>query len=320
MNENTHMWDSNQWHGLPYFAISQFYQRQFGGRVYKIPVSVAQTCPNRQGLGGTRVCIFCDQWGSAAFPEYRLESLKDQIHQAKNRLQRRFHTQMFLVYFQAYTHTFGRSEHLREQLKTVWSFPEVKGIVIGTRPDCISQAVLDLWNEMSAENRFVSIELGVQTFCDERLKWLARGHNGQKAIDAIWRIKENTPVDLGIHLIFGLPHETDEEIICLAEKVNNLPIDNVKLHNLHVLKDTELADLWQRGDFDPISRELYIHRVILFLEHLRPDIAVHRLAAVASRHEELLAPHWASSKMQTYQMVLDEFKLRQSYQGRMWSS
>ena len=308
----------SQWQGLPYHAISQFYRREFGGKVYKVPVSLAETCPNREGLAGGKVCIFCDQWGSAAFPEYRMNPLHQQISQTIERLKRRFNGDMFLVYFQAYTNTFGRSQRLREQFATAFTFPEVRGVVVGTRPDCISDGVLDLWNETKDSGHFVAVELGVQSFAEDQLQWMERGHTARKSIEAIIRIKKQTQVDLGIHLMFGLPGETDEQMVNTAKMVNQLPLDNVKLHNLHVLKNTPLEEKWRNGQFIPVEREDYVRRVVLFLAHLRPDIAVHRLAAVASRHDELISPHWASSKMETYQLVLDEFKFRETYQGKNW--
>ncbi|MCB0361744.1 MAG: TIGR01212 family radical SAM protein [Bdellovibrionales bacterium] len=311
------MTNLSQWQDLPYYAISQFYRCRFGGKVYKIPVSVAQTCPNREGLAGGKVCIFCDEWGSAAFPEYRHQTLAGQIEATRARLKRRFNSDNFLVYFQAYTTTFRRTMELRLQFAEALAFADVKGVVVGTRPDCLSDALFDLWNETEEKGKFVGVELGVQSFDDEHLMWMNRGHKQETSLRAIEKIRNKTKVDLGIHLIFGLPGETREKIVSTARKVNALPIDNVKLHNLHVLKNTPLEEMWRRGEFVPITREEYIKRVVLFLEYLCPRIAVHRLAAVASRHDELVAPHWARSKMETYQLILDEFKIQSTYQGRM---
>ncbi|MCC7403404.1 MAG: TIGR01212 family radical SAM protein [Bdellovibrionales bacterium] len=307
-----------QWQGLPYYAISCFYREAFGTRVYKIPVSLADSCPNREGIRGMQTCNFCDEWGSAAFPEFRAEDLATQIEQTRARIQRRFNGAAYLVYFQAYTTTFAKSSRLREQFQVALSYSDVKGVVVGTRPDCLSPAVLDLWQETLAQGHFVGIELGVQSLVERHLTWMRRGHSAAKAIEAIQRIKSRMPINLGIHLMFGLPGETDEEIIQTADQINQLPIDNVKLHNLHVIKGTPLADEFLRGDFVPIERDDYIRRVVLFLERLNPKIAVHRLTAVASRHEELLAPAWARSKMESYQMTLDEFARLGTFQGRLF--
>jgi hypothetical protein len=304
------------WQGLPYYPISLFYKEKFGAKVYKIPVSIAETCPNREGLNGMKTCNFCDVWGSAAYPEVREKALREQIELNRDKIRRRFNANQFLVYFQAYTNTFSKVTRLREQFEVASSYEDIKGFVVGTRPDCVSEAVLKLWNEYS-EKFFVAVELGVQSFNEDQLIWMRRGHTAQKSLWAIDKIKAQCPeVDLGIHLMFGLPGETDEQIVETAKLCSRLPIDNVKLHNLHVLKHTPLADDYKKGLFEPISREQYVDRVILFLQHLDSRIAVHRVAAVASRHEELVAPRWTASKLESYQYVLDEFQRRKAYQGQ----
>ena len=304
------------WRGLPYYPISQFYRSQFGQKVHKIPVSVIQSCPNREGLKGMKTCIFCDVWGSAAYPENRSLELREQIEKVRERVRKRFNVHRFLVYFQAYTNTFARTSQLRSYFEAVKEFEDIVGMVVGTRPDCLSHGVFDLWNDYS-EEYFLAVELGVQSFDEDQLLWMRRGHTGKQSIRAIHRIKENcSGIDLGIHLIFGLPGETKKSLVETAKMISDLPIDNIKLHNLHVLKGTPLADEYARGEFSPISREEYIERVILFLQHLSPRIAVHRLAATAGRHDELIAPKWAASKMETYQIFLDEFSNLSAYQGQ----
>lgn len=262
-----------------------------------------------------KTCNFCDAWGSAAYPDVREQDLKDQILNNKMRVQSRAKASKFLVYFQAYTNTFSKTERLRQQFSVASEFEDVVGFVVGTRPDCLSDNVFDLWNEYG-EKKYLAVELGVQTFDEDQLIWMRRGHTAKKSMQAIERIARKCPrLSLGIHLMFGLKSETDEQIVETAKLVSTLPIDNVKLHNLHVLKDTPLEEEFLRGEFWPISREDYARRVVLFLENLRPDIAVHRLAALASRHDELVAPAWAKMKMENYQFILDEFSRRATFQG-----
>ncbi|MCB0420671.1 MAG: TIGR01212 family radical SAM protein [Bdellovibrionales bacterium] len=308
-----------KWQELPYYPISLFYREKFGEKVYKIPVSVSQTCPNREGLKGMKTCVFCDVWGSAAYPEVRDQVLKDQILTNKERIRKRFNANKFLVYFQAYTNSFAKSEHLRQQFEVAEQVEDVVGFVVGTRPDCLSPAVLRLWQEY-AKKHFLSVELGVQTFDEKALVWMERGHSAVQSIKAILKIKELGEVDLGIHLMFGLPGETDEFIKKTARIVNSLPIDNVKLHNLHVLSNTPLEEMYKKGEFVPISREDYTRRVQIFLEHLNPNTAVHRVAAVASRHDELVAPYWAASKLDNYQFIIDKMREQNSYQGKKFVS
>ena len=301
---------------LPYYPISQFYRERFGHKVHKISVSVAETCPNREGLRGMKTCNFCDQWGSAAYKENLDKPLYDQIVEVRDVLRRKRGAEKFLVYFQAYTTTFSKVSRLREQFELALSFPDVVGLVIGTRPDCISGAFIDHLNELS-QRTFVAVEFGVQTFDDRILTWMRRGHTGEQSLKAIRRVARECPgVDLGVHLIFGAPGETDADAAETARLINTLPVTNVKLHHLHVLKDTPLAEEYARGEFVPLEQEPYFARVTAFLKNLRPDIAVHRLSALSSRWDELVAPAWSTYKMETYNKALEYLRAHGARQGQ----
>lgn len=303
---------------IPYYPISRFYKEVFGEKVYKVPVSTAESCPNRDGLKGMKTCNFCDVWGSAAYPEIRERQLKDQIEKTKARMLELYGAKKFLVYFQAYTNTFERTSRLEEQFDTAFSYSDIVGAVVGTRPDCISDAVLRLWNKYT-DSHFISVEIGVQSFNNDQLEWMRRGHTAEKSIWAIHKIAETCPnVNLGIHLMFGLPGETDAQIIEAAKLTNSLPIQNVKLHNLHVLKNTPLEQDYLKGEFEPVSREVYFERCRLFLQHLSPNIAVHRLSALSKRADELVAPDWTARKMEMYQYMLDLMRTTGSHQGQLF--
>lgn len=306
------------WHGLPYRPISEFYQKYFGGKAYKIPVSVVDDCPNRRGLKGMQTCVFCDVWGSAAKAESLTMPLRQQIEKYRENILKKYKADHFLVYFQAYTNTFTKLDALRANFEAAGSYDFVKGFVVGTRPDCLSKGVLDLWSEYH-EKKFVAVELGVQSFFDDQLGFMRRGHTAKDSIEAIHRIVRYSKVDLGIHLMFGQPGETDQQIIETAKICNDLPITNVKLHNLHVLKDTPLEQIYHEGNFQPIERDLYAHRVQLFLENLSPRFYIHRLAAYASRWDELVAPAYASDKMGTHQYLIETFRQARSYQGKFYA-
>ncbi len=301
--------------GLPYRPISEHYKERFGAKVFKIPVSVVDDCPNRRGLKGMQTCVFCDVWGSAARSESQSMGLREQIEKYQKIIFDKYNAKNYLVYFQAYTNTFTKLDSLKINFETALSYSFVRGLVVGTRPDCLSKGVLDLWSEYHLKS-YVAVELGVQSFNNDQLKFMRRGHTAEDSLRAIHKIAKETPVDLGIHLMFGNPGETDEQIIETAKICNDLPITNVKLHNLHVLKDTPLADIYAAGDFSPIEREPYAHRMRLFLEHLHPRIFVHRLAAFSSRWEELVAPRWTSDKMGTHQFMIDYLHQHQSFQGK----
>lgn len=304
--------------GIPYHPISQHYRKIFGRKVMKIPVSVVDDCPNRRGLKGMQTCVFCDVWGSAARVETIMLPLKDQIEKVQQIIAKRHKSDDYLVYFQAYTNTFTKISALRANFETALSFPFVKGLVVGTRPDCLSKAVFDLWTEFH-QRSFVSVELGVQSFYDDQLEFMRRGHTAKDSINAIEKIARETPVDLGIHLIFGNPGETEAQMIETARICNDLPITNVKLHNLHVLKNTPLEEMHARGEFTPVELEEYGERVRVFLEHLSPRIAVHRLAALSSRPEELIAPAWTGNKMGTHQKLLNHLRSFESYQSKAYA-
>lgn len=305
---------------LPYYPISLYYQKRFNEKVYKIPVSVADDCPNRRGLKGMQTCIFCDEWGSAANKESHKSDLKAQIENTRLHLTKRYHANKFLVYFQAYTNTFDRLPALKLNYDTALSYQDVLGFVIGTRPDCLSKSLFTLWDEY-AQKTSVFVELGVQTLFNDQLEFIRRGHTKEQSLEAIHRLSEECPrISLGVHLMFGMPNETDEQIIETAQTLSKLPIDNVKLHNLHVLTNTPLADLYKSGQFTPIDFETYAHRVTLFLQHLRPSIAVHRLGAVASRWTELVAPEWTRHKMAIFQNIIDYMKNHNAYQGQLYIS
>lgn len=302
------------WSGLPYHSISEHFRRIFNEKVYKIPVSVVDDCPNRMGLKGMKTCSFCDVWGSAAREESFQMDLDQQIEKYHELISKKYKANKYLVYFQAYTNTFTKIPALRQNFETALKYPYVAGFVLGTRPDCLSEAVLQLWQEY-CQKSFVAVELGVQSFFDPHLEFMQRGHTAQDSLKAIARIADKTSVDLGIHLIFGSPNETDEEVIQTARICNDLPITNVKLHNLHVLKNTTLEQWYKEGRFTPVELEEYQRKVQLFLAHLHPRIAVHRLAAYASRWDELIAPLWTRDKMGAHQSIVDLLRNEKTYQG-----
>lgn len=304
------------WAGKPYFPISQVYKKRFGGKVFKVPVSIADNCPNRAGLKGMQTCIFCDEHGSFAYPESQGSDLVHQIETHRAKIAKRFTAQQFLVYFQAYTTTFTQLNRMKQAFEIALGYEDVKGIVVGTRPDTLSAAVLDFWRETS-QKTFVGIELGVQSFDDEQLQWMRRGHSAADAIKGIDRVAA-AGLDVGVHLIFGWPTETDKQIKETALLCNQLPISNVKLHNLHVLKNTPLEQIYRDGGFIPVELEAYADRVALFLDHLSPHIAVHRLAALSSRWDELIAPQWTRHKMKSFQGITDHIQRVGSYQGRLF--
>jgi radical SAM protein (TIGR01212 family) len=302
------------WQGRRYYPISQYFRQRFAGRVAKISVSVADSCPNRSPDSNLEPCIFCDEWGSAAYHLERDRELLEQIRVNKKLVSRRLKSEQFLVYFQSYTNTLDKVAVLRQRFETALTEPYVSGLVVGTRPDCLPQRIFPLLEEMSRRT-YMMVEIGAQSFFNQQLEFLRRGHSAEKNIEAIVNLHAKTSVDIGVHLIFGLPGETTEQLIETANMLNQLPVSNVKLHNLHVLANTPLAALYQRGEFCPDELDVYADKVIIFLRHLSPTIAVQRLAAVASRWDELIAPQWTGQKMQSIDFIESRMRQMGVFQG-----
>lgn len=303
-------------HNKPYRPLSQHYQELFGAKVFKVSVSVAETCPNRQGLNGMKVCVFCDQWGSAAYHLNAHQPLDEQFAVNSRAIRERYRAERFLVYFQAYTNTFGRVRQWAETFQSMLQEPDVVGIVVGTRPDCLPSGMLKVLDKIR-QTHFVGVELGVQTLDEEQLRFLSRGHTAQSSLEAIHKLVDRG-IDVCVHLMFGLPGESDTQLIQTASTLSDLRVDGVKLHNLHVLRNTPLETLYQQGDFVPVGLEDYAWKVCKFLEHLNPQIAVHRLNAVASRWDELVAPAWTKEKMRPTQFI-ENFIIQQgSWQGKYY--
>ena len=280
----------------------------------KVSVSVADQCPNRRPGATLEQCIFCDQWASAAYPREAHRELSEQIRHNKRLVGRRYRDCGYLVYFQAYTNTLDKIGALEARYRTALAEPGVKGLVIGTRPDCLPRRVLELLGKLS-EDHYIMVELGLQSFDDERLAYLKRGHTRTQNIEGIQKLATLTGVDIGVHLIFGLPDETPEYIVNTARQLNRLPVHNVKLHNLHVLRNTELENLYSQGKFEPDSLDSYADKIILFLRHLSPHIAVQRLAGLVSRRDELVAPAWSAQKMQPIEFIEGRMRAHGVWQG-----
>jgi radical SAM protein (TIGR01212 family) len=308
------MQENTPWLGRRYYPVSHYFQSRLGSKVAKISVSVADRCPSRSDG-----CIFCDEWGSAAYPKERERELAEQIRHNREIVARRMKDCRFLVYFQSYTNTLDKVAVLRQRFETALAQPDICGIVVGTRPDCLPERIFALLDEVS-RSHYLMVELGVQSFNNDDLAFLKRGHSAERSIEAVHELAAKTSADIGIHLIFGLPGETPEKIIATAEQVNRLPVNNVKLHNLHVLKNTELAEIYQRGEFVPDELPEYAEKVILFLRHLSPEISVQRLAALASRWEELIAPAWTRQKMQPMDYIEGLMRERGMLQGDLYRS
>ncbi len=293
------------------YSYSEHLQKTFGGKTYKVVVASGLTCPTRDGFISKRGCAFCDVRGSSSFhgKQGRGASVQTQIESRIPAIKKRFNAAHFLAYFQSYTNTYGDLDYLEEIYRAALDVKEVSGLCIGTRPDCLPDNVLDLLETLSKIKPIV-LELGVQSLHNPTLEWLKRGHDAQCSIDALDRILERAPsIDTSVHLMFGSPTEPPGIAGETARLLSAHPkVNGVKLHQLMVLTNTELAEWYTASPFKTVSLEEYGDIVEEFLKNLRPDIYVERLYATATHPEECLAPKWSTERWRVHNYFRDRLK------------
>ncbi len=304
-----------------FYSYSEHLKGTFGGRTYKVVVNSGLTCPTRDGKLGSKACAFCDIRGSSSYYGKigRGNSIREQLDQRIPEIRERFSSERFLAYFQSYTNTYTQVSELREIYEAALSHPEIKGLCIGTRPDCLPDEVLGLLDELSHRTH-LSLELGVQSFEDQTLAWLDRGHDAKCSREAIARVRSRAPrVDVGVHLIFGSPTDLPDTPERAAREINESGAHGVKLHQLMVLERTELARRWREdGGFDVLSLEQYADQVGRFLSWLDPKIYVERLCATASHPEECIAPEWSRARWEPLNFLNRWLEQREIWQGARW--
>lgn len=300
--------------GRPYFSLNSYYKMLFGKKMARIPIDGGFTCPNRDGTIGKGGCIFCSQRGSGDFvPD--VSSIQKQIELNKEVYRKKWKDVGYIAYFQAFTNTYAPVDELRQKYEQALSEPEVEGISIATRPDCLSHEVLGLLSEMN-ERIPVWVELGLQTAVETTADFICRGYKNivfAQAVAALHAL--NIPVV--VHIILGLPKETEEDIYKTIAYVNGFPIHGIKLQLLHVLKHTALAEMYQRGQYEPYTMEQYIQVLCGCIRRLRPDIVIYRLTGDGAA-ESLIAPLWSQKKGIVLNTIHKELKRQQIYQGQDW--
>lgn len=304
-----------------YYPYSRYLKETFGEKTYKVVVSSGLTCPTRDGRLGKSACAFCDLRGSSSYfgKKGRGAEVKEQIESRLPSIRKRFGASKFLAYFQSYTNTYSDAEYLRKIYEEALSVPEIQGLCIGTRPDCLPDSVIDLLEEI-AQRAYVSLELGVQSFEDPTLLWLARGHDGQCSIDALEKLKTRAPhVHVCAHFIFGSPTDSPNAAKNAALILNDLGVRGAKLHQLMILEHTELARRWREKPFPVLSIEEYAEKVAQFIEHLSPSIYLERMCATATHSEECLAPEWSRSRWEPHNQLRDYLAQNNCVQGKKLS-
>ena len=301
-----------------YYPYSRYLNETFGGKTYKIVVASGLTCPTRDGSLGKGGCAFCDVRGSSSYfgKQGRGAGIQEQIAARLSQIRQRFGAKHFFAYFQSYTNTYSDVNYLRQIYEAALSNPEIKGLCVGTRPDCLPDPVIDLLEELACRS-YVSLELGVQSFEDPSLLWLARGHDRACSIDALEKIRKRAPhVHVCAHLIFGSPTDSPGGPREAAQLLSDAGVRGAKLHQLMILQGTELARRFQETPFKVLSLEEYGEQVVEFIENLAPEIYLERLCATATHNEECLAPEWSRHRWEPHNQLRALLDARGCVQGK----
>ncbi len=294
-----------------YNPISEELKRVFGCRVHRISVDAGFTCPNRDGSVGTGGCIFCSDHGSGSFGIAREMSIAGQLEHGKEVMVRKYKAKRFIAYLQPYSNTYAPPEQLQRIYDEALSVPDVVGLIVGTRPDCLPLQTLDLLAEYHRSTYFW-LELGMQSPLDRTLEKIRRGHDSAAFLDAVRRVKA-LGIRLCVHVILGLPGESREEMLATPALLNGLGVDGVKIHLLHVSRGTELAGMYERGEVTVLEKAEYIGLVCDFLERLQPRIFIHRLTGDGGK--DLIAPLWSAAKFEALNAIDAELERRGTAQG-----
>lgn len=294
-----------------YNQFSAYLKNKFGAKVYKITLDAGFSCPNRDGTISTGGCIFCDDGGSFSQAHSNLLSIEEQVNIGAKTLHDRFKAEKFMSYFQAYTNTYKSVNELEKIYKSALNHPDVVGLSIGTRPDCVEDDKLNLISDI-AQDYYTWVEYGLQSIHNKTLKKINRGHDFDCFLKAYERTKEKG-INVCTHVIFGL-WETRDEILETAQKLAELKVDGVKIHMLCALKDTKLAKLYENKEIDFMSEEEYVNLVCDFLEILPQTTTIHRLAGNGLK-KNLIAPRWLGAKLDCLNKIDRELLKRNSYQG-----
>ena len=299
--------------GSRYFRLKDFLGWKFGQRVWKVSVDGHFGCPNADGTVATGGCIFCNIRSFSPSRRLRLRPVSEQLAEGIQRLAPRRRADCFIAYFQPATNTYAAPARLRSLWEEAIAFPGIVGLAVGTRPDCVPDEVLDLLSEFSSRT-WVSIEYGLQSIHDRSLDWMNRGHHYDAFLDAVERTQRRG-LDIGAHVILGLPGESRDDMVATAREVARLRLHSVKLHNLYAVKNTVLADLVAEGRVVLPDREQYARYVADFLEVLPPDCVIDRLSGDAPP-EYLVAPEWCLDKSAVRAAIDQELQRRDSWQGK----
>ena len=303
------------WNGKPYHSFDYMLKERFGEKIYKVALNGGMTCPNRDGTLGNRGCIFCSAGGSGDFAGNRQDSITQQIEKQASSIRQKRGVAKFIAYFQAYTNTYAPVDYLRKIYTEAISHPDIVAVSIGTRPDCLDKDILQLLDELN-QKKPVWVELGLQTIHKTTAQYIRRGYPLSCFEQAVSELRKRN-LDVIVHTILGLPGENRNDILSTIEYLNHQDIQGIKLQLLHVLKETDLADDYLAGKFQVYTMEEYLDLVIDCLEHLNPEIVIHRLTGDGPK-DLLIAPLWSSAKRTVLNTLHRKCKLQHSFQGKKY--
>lgn len=302
-----------KWGEKPYHSLDYMLRERFGEKVYKVTLNGGMSCPNRDGKLGTRGCIFCSAGGSGDFAADSSMSITEQIDRQISILSAKRPIHKYIAYFQAFTNTYAPVEYLEKIFTEALSHPGIAALSIGTRPDCLGKDVITLLSRLNRQKP-VWVELGLQTIHEKTAAYIRRGYPLSCFEDAVKRLRSED-IEVIVHTILGLPGESTQDILNTMEYLNHQDIQGIKLQLLHVLRGTDLASDYEKGLFCTYERDEYISLVISCLEHLRPDMVIHRITGDGPK-DLLISPLWASRKREVLNLLHHQMKENHNYQGR----
>lgn len=297
-----------------YNEYSKYLLKKYGEKVYKLPVNLPVTCPNRDGSLGVGGCTYCSEVGAGFEMLENTLSVKEQLSRNMEHIKKKYKATKFIAYFQNYTNTYLKLEKFKEYINQA-AIGDIVEIAISTRPDCIADEYLEFLNEFSNRTKInISIELGLQTVNYHTLKKINRGHGLAEFIETILRIKKYN-FETCAHVILNLPYDNMDDVIETAKILSALKIDQVKLHSLYIMENTVMGELYKAGAISPLSKDDYVERVISFLENLDGNIVVQRLIGRAPKENSLFV-NWGMSWWKIKEEIEEEMGKRESFQGK----
>jgi radical SAM protein (TIGR01212 family) len=278
---------------MEYLSFNKYLKDKFGQKVYKISLDGGFTCPNRDGKTGTRGCIFCSKGGSGDFAESREMSITEQIESGKKKLEKKIKSGKYIAYFQAFTNTYAPVETLRQKYEEAINHPDIVALSIATRPDCLGDDVLRLLDEMN-KIKPVFVELGLQTIHQKSAKYIRRGYDLNDYDKAVRDLKK-IGVNVVVHVILGLPNESENDMLETVKYVCESGANGIKLQLLHVIDGTDLAKDYKKGLFKTLEFDEYVNIIVKCVKIIPKNIVIHRLTGDGAK-KELIAPLWSADK------------------------